>query len=375
LGRIGIAAVLVVGLLASTALPAHADGAGDVPPRPALKPLLLEPLVWDEACEPAHTRVELPVGRMSARMREAWGLPRTADPAHWSPGGLLLLGRAYETGEIGLPDPAEAARIYCLLLRHMGSRMGAFLLSRLHAKGAGVAFSPTLADHYARVAVRSWSAGEYRDVLTGPELAAGEFPADGIIDQQLAEAEAWLAAQEAAPLRARHRTVKRHLPGGAGLRSQMLVATLYRDLAYAASDKPETADITLAFVRHRLRVGPSIGELGLRDLERIGTLRALYRMAEYLNYAPAQSFLGDLYADGDVLPRSPVAAAIWYARARAGGADTGALIAAQLAKLPAPLRSAVARATDDAFTPWLIREPDEIKKLHRFLEEHFAHSE
>jgi TPR repeat protein len=257
----------------------------------------------------------------------------------------------------------------------MGSRMGAFLLSRLHAKGAGVAFSPALADHYARVAVRSWSAAEYRDVLTGPELAAGEFPADGIIDQQLAEAEAWLAAQEAAPLRARHRTVKRHLAGGAGPRSQMLVETLYRDLAYAASDKPETADITLAFVRHRLRMGPEMLAVGWANLMRKRTLSTLYYIADYQNYVPAQSLLGDLYAEAEVLPKSPAAAALWYGRAEAGGADTGAATATQLAELPDTLKRLVTRAMDISYTPWLVTEPDDIKKLHRFLEEHFARSE
>ena len=123
------------------------------------------------------------------------------------------------------------------------------------------------------------------------------LPIDGIIDQQLAEAEAWLAAQEAASLRARHRTVKRHLPGGAGPRSQMLVDTLYRDLAYAAAETRETADITLAFVRHSLRAGPELLAAGWRDLMRKRTLSTLYYIADYQNYVPAQSFLGDLYAE------------------------------------------------------------------------------
>ena len=139
-----IAAGLAAGLLGLGSAPAQADGGSDAPPRPGLKPLLLEPLVWAEACEPGHTRVELPVGRMSVRMRETWRLPQTADPAAWGPSGLYLLAYAHETGEMGLPDPGEAARIYCLLLRHYGDTLGAHLLSRLHARGAGVAFSPAL---------------------------------------------------------------------------------------------------------------------------------------------------------------------------------------------------------------------------------------
>ena len=375
LGRGMIAGVLAAGVFALAAAPAHAEGARDLPPRPALKPLLLEPLVWDEACTPAHTRVELPVGRMSVRMREAWGLPQTADPAHWSPGGLLLLGRAYETGEIGVPDPAEAARIYCLLLRHMGSRMGAFLLSRLHAKGAGVAFSPALADHYARVAVPVWSAAEYRDDLAGSDMGEDMLPTDGIIDQQLAEAAAWLAAQEAAPLRARHRTVKRYLPGGAGPRSQMLVETLYRDLAYAAEDKRETADITLAYIRHRLRTDPEMLEVGLESSRRLLDLWSLHDIADDLDYLPAQLLLADLYLSGHALPRDPVAAVLWLGRAQANGADTAARITRTLGTIPADLRRAVSSALESKLTPRPLWHQDDVQSYRALLARHLGRSE
>jgi hypothetical protein len=155
----------------------------------------------------------------------------------------------------------------------------------------------------------------------------------------------------------------------------MLVDTLYRDLAYAASDKPETADITLAFVRHSLRAGPELLAAGWRDLMRKRTLSTLYYIADYQNYVPAQSLLGDLYAEAEVLPKSPAAAALWYARAEAGGADTGAAIGKQLAELPDTLKRLVTRAMDISYTPWLVTEPDDITKLHAFREEHFARSE
>jgi TPR repeat protein len=367
----GLAAVLCV----PVDLPAQADGGADTPPRPGLKPLLLEPLVWEEACTPAHTRVELPVGRMSARMREAWGLPQTADPADWSLGALVLLGRAYETGEMGVPDPAEAARIYCLLLRHMGSRMGAFLLSRLHAKGAGVAFSPALADHYARVAVPVWSAGAYRDDLAGPEMAAGELPTDGIVARQLAEAEAWLAGQETAPLRARHRTVRRYLVGGAGPRSQMLVETLYRDLAYAAEDTRETADIALAYIRHRLRTDPEMREVGLENSRRWIDFSMLTKIADELDYTPAQIMLGDLHAQGRGLPRDPVAAVLWLSRARAGGANVAREIASLFQAVDHDLRPALKDAAAVGLTPRMLLTPDDVKSYRALLAEHFGHSE
>jgi TPR repeat protein len=312
---------------------------------------------------------------MSVRMREAWGLPQTADPAHWSPGGLLLLGRAYEAGEMGVPDPAEAARIYCLLLRHMGSRMGAFLLSRLHAKGAGVAFSPALADHYARVAVPVWSAAEYRDDLAGSDMGEDMLPTDGIIAQQLAEAAAWLAAQEAAPLRARHRTVKRYLPGGAGPRSQMLVETLYRDLAYAAEDKRETADITLAYIRHRLRTDPEMLEVGLESSRRLLDLWSLHDIADDLDYLPAQLLLADLYLSGHALPRDPVAAVLWLGRAQANGADTAARITRTLGTIPADLRRAVSSALESKLTPRPLWHQDDVQSYRALLARHLGRSE
>jgi TPR repeat protein len=274
-----------------------------------------------------------------------------------------------------VPDPAEAARIYCLLLRHMGSRMGAFLLSRLHAKGAGVAFSPALADHYARVAVRSWSAAEYRDVLTGPELAAGEFPADGIIDQQLAEAEAWLAAQEAAPLRARHRTVKRHLAGGAGPRSQMLVDTLYRDLAYAAEDKRETAHITLAYIRHRLRTDPEMLEVGPKSSRRWLDFSMLTKIADEHDYAPAQVLVGELHAHGRGLPYDPVAAVLWLSRAQANGIDLATEIAALVAEVQDDLRPALRDAAAVGLTPRMLLTQDDVKSYRTLLAKHFGRNE
>jgi TPR repeat protein len=374
LWRAGIRVLLAAVLLFPGAGPARAEASAAQPPRPGLKPLLLEPLVWDEACEPAHTRVELPVGRMSARMREARGLPRTADPARWSPGAVLLLGRAYETGELGMPDAAEAARLYCLLLRHHGSRMGAFLLSRLHARGAGVAFSPALADHFARVAAVAWSAATYRDDVA-PQTAAGELPNDGIVIRQLAEAEAWLASQETAPLRARHRTVKRHLAGGPGPRSEMLVEALYRDLAYAAEDNRETADITFAYFRHRLRTAPEMLEVGHDSSRRWIDFSMLTKIADELDYTPAQVLLGELHAHGRGLPRDPVAAVLWLSRARANGADVASEIATLLEDVQDDLRPALRAAAAVGLTPRMLLTLNDVKSYRALLAKHFGRSE
>ena len=326
LGRMAIAGVLAAGLVA-IAGPARANGAGGVPPRPGLKPLLLEPLVWEEACQPAHTRVELPVGRMSHRMRAAWGLPQTADPAHWSPGGLLLLGRAYETGEMGVPDPAEAARIYCLLLRHHGSRMGAFLLSRLHAKGAGVAFSPALADHYARVAVPVWSAAEYRDGLTGPELAAGEFPADGIIDQQLAEAEVWLTRNQALPERRLHQVIRRYSSGERSPVSSLLAESLYERLISRILAGTGGAAILVEYLRYeveKMQVAPGIVPMNVAWLQMVA-----YEAAADRASPDAQAMLGHFFLSGTLFPQSDLLAFAWFHVAK----NTGATVSVSLSNI------------------------------------------
>jgi TPR repeat protein len=354
-----LAAAGAAGLLLISAAPGRAAPSA-APPLPALKPLLLEPLVWEEACTPAHTRVSVPVAAMSFRMRAAWGLPATAHPGAWGPARLLLLGRAYETGELGLPDPGEAARIYCLLLRHHGSRIAAFLLSRLHARGEGVAFSPVLADHFARVAALAWSPAHYRVIFTGPKMAAGEFPDDGIVPRQLGEARAWLAGRDEAPLRARYASVRALLAEGSGPRSEMLAARLFPPLARAAAARRETADIALAYLRHRLRTDPQMLRVGLESRRRLGDFRMLHALAQDLDYLPAQLLLAELYAEGRALPRDPVAAVLWLSRARANGATTGARIEALLADVPPDLRPAVAAASSARRTPRLLWQRQDV---------------
>jgi TPR repeat protein len=335
-GLFAIAAVLAAGLLALAA-PAHADGAGDVPPRPALKPLLLEPLVWNEACTPAHTRVEVPVGRMSARMREAWGLPQTADPAAWSPGGLYLLAYAYETGELGLPDPAEAARIYCLLLRHDGEDLGALPLSRLHARGEGVAFSPKLADHFARLAL-GWH-GDLQFERRALEAFArrGLAPDDPSILARLDAAEAWRKRVEALPPRERYAAIRRFAPSGAGPRSDLLLHDEYWSVASAALDAGEI-DIVMAYLEYAL-ARHATGHPAAQELvEEIWFPAFLYQVAVEYRHAAAQALAGRLYLAGIGHQVSPAAAFLFFRAAQAQGYPLAVDLERLLARVPGNLK-------------------------------------
>ncbi|MDZ7714265.1 MAG: hypothetical protein U5L06_14740 [Rhodovibrio sp.] len=160
---------------------------------PGLKPLLLEPLVWGEACE---LRARAGASCRSGGCRSGCGRPgacaQTADPARSArPSGLYLPAYAHETGELGLPDPAEAGRIYCLMLRHYGETFGAHLLSRLHARGEGVAFSPALAGHFARLAL-GWNGDADLARRASGRLRAPRPGARRSVDSRPSpEAEAW----------------------------------------------------------------------------------------------------------------------------------------------------------------------------------------
>jgi TPR repeat protein len=337
LGRGMIAGVLALGLFALAAAPAHAEGARDLPPRPALKPLLLEPLVWDEACTPAHTRVELPVGRMSVRMREAWGLPQTADPAAWGASGLYLLARAYETGEFGVPDPAEAARIYCLVLRHYGEDLGALPLSRLHARGAGVAFSPKLADHFARLAL-GWH-GDVR--FERRALAAfarrGLAPDDPSIFARLDAAEAWRQRVKALPPRERYDVLRRFAPSGAGPRSDLLLHDEYWSVASAALDAGEI-DIVMAYLDYAL-ARHATGHPAAQELvEEFWFPTLLYQVAVEHRHAPAQALAGRLYLAGIGHEVSPAAAFLFFRAAWAQDYPLAVDLERLHARVPADLR-------------------------------------
>jgi hypothetical protein len=278
LRRALLAGVLAAGLCALAAAPAHANGGAETPPQPALKPLLLEPLVWEEACTPAHTRVEVPVGRMSARMREVWRLSKTADPGAWGPSGLLLLARAYETGDMGVPDPAEAARIYCLLLRHGGFTFGAHLLSRLHARGAGVAFSPSLADHFARVALGWHGDAAFERRGLAAFARRGVVPDDPSILARLDAAEAWRQQVKALAPRERFDVLRRFAPSGGGPRSDLLLHDEYWSVASAALDAGEI-DIVMAYLDYAMARRATGFQVAQELVEKTWFWLFLYRLA------------------------------------------------------------------------------------------------
>jgi TPR repeat protein len=333
-----------------------------------LKPLLLEPLVWDEACQPAHTRVAVPVGRMSARMREAWGLPRTADLEAWSPGGLLLLARAYETGEMGVPDPAEAARIYCLLLRHHGWKFGAHLLSRLHARGAGVAFSPALADHFARLAL-GWH-GDLQFERRALEAFArrGLAPDDPSILARLGAAEAWRKRVEALPQRERYAAIRRFAPSGAGPRSDLLLHRAFKFLAHDAFYASEI-DIVMtlleyALARHATGI-PVAQELASGFL----FARLVYGAAVEHRHAPAQALAGRLHLEGIGHEVAPAAAFLFFRAARAQGYPVAVDLDRLLAPVPADLQPGLCADVASGSLPIMITTPEHLERFRAGLRE------
>ena len=368
IGRVAIAGVLVAGLCALAAAPAHAEGARDLPPRPALKPLLLEPLVWEEACEPAHTRVEVPVGRMSHRMREAWGLPQTADPAAWGASGLLLLARAYETGEMGVPDPAEAARIYCLLLRHEGWEFGAHLLSRLHARGAGVAFSPSLADHFARVALGWHGDAAFERRGLAAFARRGLAPDDPSIFARLDAAEAWRQRVEALPPRERFDVIRRFAPSGAGPRSDLLLHDEYWSVASAALDAGEI-DIVMAYLDYALARHATEHPAAQELVEEMWFWLFVYRLAVEHRHAPAQALAGRLYLDGIGHQVDPAAAFLFFRAARAQGYPVAVDLERLHARVPAELRPGLCEYVAFEVLPSGITTLEQLDRFHSRLRE------
>jgi TPR repeat protein len=331
--------------------------------------LLLEPLVWAEACDPAHTRVALPVGRMSWRMREVWGLPQTADPDAWTFGALLFLARAHAMGELGPPDPAEAARIYCLLLRRHGHRPAALFLSRLHARGAGVAFSPGLAQHFARVAATGLAPETFDRGLMALTARLGMRPTDGVMRAQHAQAQAWLAAFPERPLAARGRLLARVARGADGRPSDLLLDRLYPKLVRAAGrggGAPEIAVAYARFVVAKHRLGHAIGRSHAQDFT---FFAGLYEAADRDRHAPAQALLGQMFRTGTIVPRDPALAYLWLRAARAQGARVEVALEPLLAEVPSSLRPKLLWLLEIDVLPSYIRDEADVARFHRRLRE------
>jgi TPR repeat protein len=365
LGRMVIAGVLAAGLVAMTG-PAHADGGADAPPRPSLKPLLLEPLVWEEACQPAHTRVDLPVGRMSVRMRETWRLPQTADPAAWGPSGLYLLAYAHETGEMGLPDPAEAARIYCLVLRHYGETVGAHLLARLHARGEGVAFSPVLADHFARVALGWHGQAPFEHRVLAAYARRGLVPDDPSIAERLQEAEAWRQRVKALPPRERYAVLRRFTPSGGRPRSDLLLRAAFRLLAHDALRAGEIG-IVMAYLDYALARHATGIPVAQALVEEFWFPLLLRGAAVEHRHAPAQALAGRMYLAGIGHEVAPAAAYLFFRAAREQGHPVAVDLESLLARVPDDMRAGLCEDIAFDSLPNWITTPEHLERFHSGL--------
>jgi TPR repeat protein len=205
--------------------------------------------------------------------------------------------------------------------------MGAFLLSRLHAKGAGVAFSPALSDHYARVAVPVWSAADYRDGLAGPDMAAGEFPTDGIVTQQLAEAEAWLTRHQALAEPRLHQVVRRYRSGERSPVSSLLAESLYESLVPRVLAGTGGGEILVEYLRYevdKFQIAPGIVPRNVAWLQMVA-----YEAAADRASPDAQAMLGEFFLSGTLFPQSDLLAFAWFHAAK----NTGATVSVSLSNI------------------------------------------
>jgi TPR repeat protein len=248
-------------------------------------------------------------------------------------GAILLLARAHETGELGRPDPAEAARLYCLLLRHHGSHLAALLLSRLHARGEGVAFSPALADHFARIAGIALEPDRGLKRLLHWLRGNGAAAADLAVLDQLRDALRWWRAMAATPARPLHRRIRQYIAGTSTPRSQLLTDELYDILVQMVLSGRDNGAILVAYIRYK--TGVADGAASLSESEADWLQMIAYEAAADRKYPPAQAMIGRFYLTGEVFPRSDLLAFMWLSAAKASGEDVATDLAAVQRRVPA----------------------------------------
>jgi TPR repeat protein len=233
----------------------------------------------------------------------------------WTAAQVARLGLLYANGRItGTPAYGEARRLYCLGLRRDGYVGAGVLLSDLYAQGRGVAPSPRLAAHFARVGALAW-AGE-------PEYQANRLPfflqadlSDAMAARNRAAA-AWLAApgpREAAGLA---RLATRYRAGEGVPRSHLLADYLL----YRASESDSR--FVIPYVRHVLADHRG----WIVDDDRVAgvLLSKLIGVLTDPNVPEAQAFYGTLFFDGLLVERNVMAGAMWICAGYQYGAPMGA---------------------------------------------------
>jgi TPR repeat protein len=224
------------------------------------------------------------------------------------------LGLLYENGTLtGAPAYGEARRLYCLALRRDGYVGAGVLLSDLYASGLGVAQSPRLAAHFARLGALAW-AGE-------PEFRADRLPfflrTDLVAGRAARDtaAEAWLAAPGPRDAAGLARLAERYRAGDGVPRSDLLA----NFLLYQASEADNR--FVIPYVRHFLD----------RHREWIVEDEGLAWMLKFKAHGlltdrsipEGRAFFGSLFFEGVLVERNFVAAAMWICEGYVFGAETG----------------------------------------------------
>ena len=324
LGRGMIAGVLAAGLLLTGAVQVRADAAAPGEPPDVAG------LAWREACHLPHAHVRPPL--WAAPQLRSYGLPTSARWRAWSAGQIARLGLLYHDGTLtGAPAYGEARRLYCLALRRDGYLGAGVLLSGLYASGLGVAQSPRLAAHFARIGALAY-AGE--SAFRGDRLPF--FPRSDLTGDRAARntaAEAWLAAPGPRDAAGLARLAKRYRAGDGVPRSELLANFLLHQASEA--DKR----FVIPYVRQVLE---SHREWVVEDDRPAGLLVSkVLSVLTDPDVPEAQAFYGSLFFEGVLVERNVMAGAMWICAGYQYGAPMGAPWCAWLrTRTPAERRKA-----------------------------------
>jgi hypothetical protein len=270
-------------------------------------------LTFQEACALPHTRVELRPRIVRERLRRAFiTLGDTPAQDDWDSIDVLKLARSYALGVSGRREPAEAARLYCLLL-HRGSwePAAALLLAHSYARGGERAPSPALAEHFARVAAVQIGPASWRRLLAIVQFRR-LIPRDAWIADALARAHSWYHELKRAPVQVRFRTALQYMHGAGVPRSDRIALKLLGGLTQ------DTAFFSYFYAERVLDAHPP---LLAGDTYHAKKVRLALHRAVLQGSRAAMRLTSELYRDGRLLPLDRARATAWRAHAQGVGAD------------------------------------------------------
>jgi hypothetical protein len=269
-------------------------------------------LTFQEACALPHTRVELRPQIVRERLRRAF-ITLGDSPAQdaWDSIDVLKLARSYALGVSGRREPAEAARLYCLLLHRVSwEPAAAMLLAHHHAHAGEREPSPALARHFARVAAVQIGPQSWRRLLIIGFRRL--IPRDGWIEDALARAHNWYHELKRAPAHVRFRTALQYLHGAGVPRSDRIALKLLGGLTQ------DTAFFSYFYAQRVLDAHPP---LLAGDTYHAKKVRLALHRAVLQGSRAAMRLTSELYRDGRLLPLDRARATAWRAHAQGVGAD------------------------------------------------------